>query len=549
MRKFLRTMAPVVAAFALVFAFIACNNDGPSDDWTNKTPTADDYTIVGLAQRANAAKNNVVAVDIKAKSGFSSGKVTVKYNGAEAIPQEEGSYTVTFDVAAADDSANKIHWLEANGLAGGTLVVKAPVADVTVASGAYTGDAFTEILADLGSGLSGSKYYKLDKTKLGFADGVVYDDYTKIVIKSTSSNVSDSLYVVVINSKAGAEDEPVVFLIDEAGTVYINTKDIPFWGDDVEILIASYDNDDLTKYTDIILTNDIPEGAKAIEVIEIDSGSGGNKEDYTILLDEDTYFSGWGPSEAMHAVIPADKRNYSYLIIEWDKASMGYDNELFFVMKDANSESTMIQENFNKGVTKYYADTSKISFWAASTSLNVGIVSWGEEFSNNLVKAYLTDTLPNGARKVLVDDVVELWKDNLTWQGGPEGNNGWAFQTGNEGISADDMKAAFATAESIIINYTINNKSDADHAIVNVIDSCHSDWGTINTHKPTASAPGKGIAVFDPKAIYPDLFYSVYDEDKDETYVFQQLVIITYTQDDGTTLTVDITFDSIEVVY
>ncbi|MDR0456328.1 MAG: leucine-rich repeat domain-containing protein [Treponema sp.] len=82
---------------------------------TNRTPIADDYDIGNLSQRVGS----VTAVTIELKTGKSSGEVTIYYNGSTALPTVSGSYTVTFDVAAAAG------WDAATGLEAGTLKVEA----------------------------------------------------------------------------------------------------------------------------------------------------------------------------------------------------------------------------------------------------------------------------------------------------------------------------------------------------------------------------------------------------------------------------------------
>jgi len=76
-------------------------------------PVADDYYIGNL----NQSVRGVTAVTITAKSGKSPGSVTKRYNGSTTVPQTEGTYAVTFDVAAASD------WNAATGLSAGNLVV------------------------------------------------------------------------------------------------------------------------------------------------------------------------------------------------------------------------------------------------------------------------------------------------------------------------------------------------------------------------------------------------------------------------------------------
>jgi len=86
------------------------------------TPVAADYDIsTNLAQ----TYGSVTAVTVTAKTGKSPGAVTVNYEGKapttytknDTLPKDAGTYTVTFDVAAATD------WSAATGLSAGELVI------------------------------------------------------------------------------------------------------------------------------------------------------------------------------------------------------------------------------------------------------------------------------------------------------------------------------------------------------------------------------------------------------------------------------------------
>jgi formylglycine-generating enzyme required for sulfatase activity len=92
---------------------------------TNQTPVTGDYTFGNLSQTAGS----VTAVTITAKSGKSSGAVSnIRYNNSTTIPQTAGTYTVTFDVAAAT------YWNAATNLSAGTLTVT----NQTPVTGDYT---------------------------------------------------------------------------------------------------------------------------------------------------------------------------------------------------------------------------------------------------------------------------------------------------------------------------------------------------------------------------------------------------------------------------
>ena len=95
----------------------------------NQTPTADDFNIGNLSQNVGS----VTAVTITPKGGKTTGAVSnIKYNGNATLPTAEGSYPVTFDVAAATG------WNAATNLSAGTLwispqgtFVASTVSDIT----------------------------------------------------------------------------------------------------------------------------------------------------------------------------------------------------------------------------------------------------------------------------------------------------------------------------------------------------------------------------------------------------------------------------------
>ena len=133
--------------YLLIFAlaFTACKNDtadpAPSPPAENKqTPVAGDYDISGLTHTYDGSPKSVT---ITPKAGKSSGAVTVYYNGSPDAPSAAGSYTVSFNVAAAAG------WNAAAGLQAGTLAInpgipgnQTPIADDYTVSGlehAYDG--------------------------------------------------------------------------------------------------------------------------------------------------------------------------------------------------------------------------------------------------------------------------------------------------------------------------------------------------------------------------------------------------------------------------
>lgn len=84
-------------------------------DTAVKTPVASDYSFANMTQ----TQGSVTPVKIEtASSTKSSGAVTVLYDGSPTLPEKPGTYSVTFDVAAAPPA-----WREAKGLKGGKLVI------------------------------------------------------------------------------------------------------------------------------------------------------------------------------------------------------------------------------------------------------------------------------------------------------------------------------------------------------------------------------------------------------------------------------------------
>ena len=82
----------------------------------NITPTAADFNISGIGSFYYDGHSKVVT--ITPKEGKSNGTITVKYNGSTTAPSAAGTYTVTFDVAAATN------YNTVNGLSAGTLTIE-----------------------------------------------------------------------------------------------------------------------------------------------------------------------------------------------------------------------------------------------------------------------------------------------------------------------------------------------------------------------------------------------------------------------------------------
>jgi len=126
----------LAAALAMVVAACPGNEEVGGTHTETPTPVAADYNIsANLIQ----TEGGVTAVTVSAKPGKSPGAVTVYYTGtggttyakSATLPTEVGTYSVTFDVAAAEG------WNAAAGLSAGTLTILALVeSDINYISGA-----------------------------------------------------------------------------------------------------------------------------------------------------------------------------------------------------------------------------------------------------------------------------------------------------------------------------------------------------------------------------------------------------------------------------
>jgi uncharacterized repeat protein (TIGR02543 family) len=105
----------------------------------NPTPVADDYDINGTGTFTYTS-GTTRPVTITPKENKSSGAVTILYNGTTATPTNAGTYTVTFNVNAAEG------WNAAVGLSAGTIIInRAGGYTVSASTGAssVTGKGFT----------------------------------------------------------------------------------------------------------------------------------------------------------------------------------------------------------------------------------------------------------------------------------------------------------------------------------------------------------------------------------------------------------------------
>jgi len=153
MKNIFKFLGAIAIVAILGIAVAGCENTvNIDDDDLIKTPVASDYNIGNL----NQTTGNVTAVTVTPKPGKSPGAVTVYYEGAGdttyaksiAVPGAEGTYAVTFDVAAAEG------WNAANGLIAGTLTIGDGVIpeNQTPVAGDYTiGGSLTRNQGDTGA--------------------------------------------------------------------------------------------------------------------------------------------------------------------------------------------------------------------------------------------------------------------------------------------------------------------------------------------------------------------------------------------------------------
>ena len=80
----------------------ACGDSGGGDGGGGdpNTPTVADFNIIDIGIVTH--DGNPKTVTITPKAGKSTGTITVYYNGSTVVPSDVGTYTVTFNVAAAE---------------------------------------------------------------------------------------------------------------------------------------------------------------------------------------------------------------------------------------------------------------------------------------------------------------------------------------------------------------------------------------------------------------------------------------------------------------
>jgi hypothetical protein len=186
---------------------VTVNADG------SQTPTADDYTIGNLSQTAG----DVTAVTIVPATAGVGAVITIRYDNDTAIPQEAGTYAVTFDVEAATG------WNAVNGLSAGDLIVNAVTADtdytITGSPQVYDGSP-KAISIEPKSGASNGE-------RTIFYEGTDDTTYTKTETPPTNAGT----YTVTFDVAAAPGFNEAIGL--SAGTLTINAADPGVWDYDI----------------------------------------------------------------------------------------------------------------------------------------------------------------------------------------------------------------------------------------------------------------------------------------------------------------------------
>jgi len=192
----------------------------------NLTPTATDYNISGIGTFNYDSRSKTVTITPKA--GKSNGAITVKYNGSTTAPSAVGTYTVTFDVAAATN------YNAVTGLSAGTLTITTPTFTSIAALKTYlegvpantANTSYTVVLnvSDLGYegsttslgyvlGKNGTKYVNLDLSGSTITN-IIHRDFEGISFEGgvnlsnkniTSVTIPDSVTTIGHRAFSGCE--------------------------------------------------------------------------------------------------------------------------------------------------------------------------------------------------------------------------------------------------------------------------------------------------------------------------------------------------------
>jgi len=230
-------------------------------------PIADDFDIGNLNQTADG----ITAVTITPKTGKSSGSIIIYYNGSTTLPTTAGTYTVTFDVAAA------AWWSEAEGLDGGNLVIsKIAVSNSSgSATVAYASAGFD--LSDIG-GLfavdanAGARTYTIESGGTGTGT-IGADNKTLTVTKSGTFTIAlvtagtdnstagaKVTSTLTVNKAAGATVDEPEMASRTASSITITAVTAPVNGQTVEYAIAAADTAPSSGWQTGLAFNDLNPG-------------------------------------------------------------------------------------------------------------------------------------------------------------------------------------------------------------------------------------------------------------------------------------------------
>jgi fibronectin type 3 domain-containing protein len=219
LKKSLFGMPTLIVGVMLVFGLMGCDNGNPAVE-INQTPNAADFDISGTG--AFAFDGTAKTVGVTAQTGKTTGAVTVKYNGNTAAPSAVGTYTITFDVAAAAG------WNAVSGLSAGTLIINAanpndqtPVAGDFNISGtgafAFDGTAKTVIVTAQAGKTTGAVTVKYNgNTAAPSAVGAYTVTFDVAAAAGWNAVSGLSAGTLIINAAAGGENNVVIILESNA---------------------------------------------------------------------------------------------------------------------------------------------------------------------------------------------------------------------------------------------------------------------------------------------------------------------------------------------
>jgi hypothetical protein len=210
-----------------------------------QTPVVSDYEIRNVFQY----EGNVTAVTITPLAGKSTGAITIYYDGSTTLPTAVGTYTVTFDVAAASG------WNAAPGLAGGTLTINSqdqpeyqyPVAADYIISGTgtytYDGTSRTVTITPLAGKSTGAiTIYYSWSTTLPSAAGTYTVTFNVAAASGWNAAVGLAGGTLTITKAPGATAGVPALNSKTKNSITINAVAAPSTGQSVEYGISTSNN-------------------------------------------------------------------------------------------------------------------------------------------------------------------------------------------------------------------------------------------------------------------------------------------------------------------